>query len=195
MGKNSLSLNFSLKKILSLMALINLLSSYALAEDFLAKLTNNALSDNSQGVKKLTYDEASKVVGGYLVRDFGSGNEWYAVALYSSNELQKGGLCGLGVANCSAVSQRRLVEYSHIVGDTVGFFPVYIVKRSIQVSHLGRRYVLFNYQVGILDSKMQLYKFDSTTSSILLKNNMIMKELQNQFKANFESKLGGWSVR
>jgi len=37
-----------------------------LADDFLARATNGALSDNSVGVKKLTADEASKVVGGYL---------------------------------------------------------------------------------------------------------------------------------
>ena len=36
-----------------------LLSSLSFADDFLAKLTNGALSDNSAGVKKLTLDEAS----------------------------------------------------------------------------------------------------------------------------------------
>ena len=42
-----------------------LTASLSLADDFLARATNRALSDNSVGVKKLTADEASKVVGGY----------------------------------------------------------------------------------------------------------------------------------
>ena len=40
-----------------------LITSLSLADDFLARATNGALSDNSVGVKKLTADEASKVVG------------------------------------------------------------------------------------------------------------------------------------
>ena len=43
-----------------------LMTSLSLADDFLARATNGALSDNSVGVKKLTADEASKVVGGYV---------------------------------------------------------------------------------------------------------------------------------
>ena len=44
-----------------------LTASLSLADDFLARVTNGALSDNSVGVKKLTADEASKVVGGYKI--------------------------------------------------------------------------------------------------------------------------------
>ncbi|WP_416868246.1 bacteriocin [Helicobacter ganmani] len=184
-----------LKKILSIAVMSGLFSSGALAEDLLAKITNGALSDTSKGVRLLSAEEEKQVVGGYVVADFGSGNEWYGIALYTANELQKGGLCGLGIENCAAPSAGRLQDYAEIVNNTIGFFPVYIVRRSIKVSDLGRPYVLFNYQVGMLDTNMQLYKFGSTTSSIYLKNNLVIKELQNHFKTRFESNLGGWYAR
>lgn len=40
-----------LKKLVSSLILGSLLASSAFAEDFLAKVSNGALSDNSQGVK------------------------------------------------------------------------------------------------------------------------------------------------
>ena len=48
-----------------------LVSTLSLADDFLAKVSNGALSDNSLGVKKLTLDEASQVVGGYKLYNNG----------------------------------------------------------------------------------------------------------------------------
>ncbi|WP_416860735.1 hypothetical protein [Helicobacter ganmani] len=80
-----------LKKILSIAVMSSLFSSGALAEDLLAKITNGALSDTSKGVRLLSAEEEKQVVGGYVVADFGSGNEWYGIALYTANELQKGG--------------------------------------------------------------------------------------------------------
>ncbi|EAH8791874.1 hypothetical protein ACUWFQ_001011 [Campylobacter jejuni] len=51
-----------MKKIFALLALTSLLSNFAFAEDFLAKLTKGALSDTSPGVRELSLerDEASK---------------------------------------------------------------------------------------------------------------------------------------
>lgn len=184
-----------LKKFLSIAVMSSLFSSGALAEDLLAKLTNGAVSDTSKGVRLLSTEEEKQVVGGYVVADFGSGNEWYGIALYTANELQKGGLCGLGIENCAAPSAGRLQDYAEIVNNTIGFFPVYIVRRNIKISNLGRPYVLFNYEVGMLDRNMQLYKFGQTTSSIYLRNNLAIKEMQNHFKTRFESNLGGWYAR
>ncbi|HDZ5297233.1 TPA: hypothetical protein R4L26_001844, partial [Campylobacter coli] len=48
---------FSIKKIFALLALTSLLTSSVFAEDFLAKVSNGVLSDNSQGVKALNLDE------------------------------------------------------------------------------------------------------------------------------------------
>ena len=128
-----------------------------------------------------------------MVSDFGSGNEWYGLALYTANELQNGGLCGLGIESCAGPSQGRLRDYLYITNGSYEFFPVYIVKRNIGVSNLGQKYVYFTYSTGMLDRNMQLYKFDSATSSIHLKSNLIIKEMQNHFKTRFESNLGGLS--
>lgn len=58
-----------MKKIFALLALTSLLTSSAFAEDFLAKVSNGALSDNSQGVKTLNLDEMKEVRGGGISQD------------------------------------------------------------------------------------------------------------------------------
>ncbi|EIJ3166684.1 hypothetical protein LIW18_000046 [Campylobacter coli] len=67
------------KKLLGVTALGALLASSAFAGDFLAKVTNGALSDNSPGVKALSLDEMKKVKGGYYFKrdsafDYGAGS-------------------------------------------------------------------------------------------------------------------------
>lgn len=57
---------FSIKKIFALLALTSLLTSSVFAGDFLAKVSNGVLSDNSQGVKALNLDEMKQVKGGYV---------------------------------------------------------------------------------------------------------------------------------
>lgn len=58
-----------MKKIFALLALTSLLTSSVFAEDFLAKVSNGALSDNSQGVKALNLDEMKEVRGGGISQD------------------------------------------------------------------------------------------------------------------------------
>ena len=58
-----------MKKIFALLALTSLLTSSAFAGDFLAKVSNGALSDNSQGVKALNLDEMKQVKGGAISQD------------------------------------------------------------------------------------------------------------------------------
>lgn len=53
------------KKLASSLILGSLLASSAFAGDFLAKVSNGALSDNSQGIKALNLDEMKQVKGGY----------------------------------------------------------------------------------------------------------------------------------
>ena len=93
-----------------------LTASLSLADDFLARATNGALSDNSVGVKKLTADEASKVVGGYAVlgtngdyltiANMRSGSTSFsqigAVVIFTDFERTYGTSCGLdSVRDCS----------------------------------------------------------------------------------------------
>ncbi|HEB7535585.1 TPA: bacteriocin [Campylobacter coli] len=199
-----------LKKLSTALILGSLLVSSAFAGDFLAKVSNGALSDNSQGVKALNLDEMKQVKGGYLVSlqaesQWGVANEYYAVALYGGskeieymNNLKNGlsgpqGLCGLGQSECSNPSMSRGVAYFNVTMNELTFFPVYKVKRQVKVSDLGQPYVLFTYGTGVLDAKGQLYRFDSTTSSSHLNNNMLIKEIMNQYKSQMESALGGWT--
>ena len=54
-----------MKKLASSLILGSLLVNSAFAEDFLAKITNGALSDNSQGVKVLNLGKMKQVKGEY----------------------------------------------------------------------------------------------------------------------------------
>ena len=100
-----------LKAFFKLTLLSALLTSFSLADDFLAKLTNGALSDNLAGVKVLSEEEASQVVGGYQVKFYTlrdtnlwnvSVSEMVAVIIPDYyNEIRLGGLCGMGVSDCT----------------------------------------------------------------------------------------------
>ena len=71
-----------------------LVASVSLADDFLAKVSNGALSDNSAGVKKLTLDEASQVVGGYGILENASGQQ---VFLFKSLNSGVASLTQIGI--------------------------------------------------------------------------------------------------
>ncbi|RTI90442.1 hypothetical protein [Campylobacter jejuni] len=58
-----------LKKLVNCLILGSLFTSSAFAGDFLAKVSNGALSDNSQGVKALNLDEMKQVKGGAISQD------------------------------------------------------------------------------------------------------------------------------
>lgn len=79
------------KKLASSLILGSLLVSSAFAGDFLAKISNGALSDNSQGVKALNLDEMKQVKGGYLVGFINIGNnEIGALAITTINAHDAG---------------------------------------------------------------------------------------------------------
>ena len=200
-----------LKNLLSIIVLSALLSSSAFAEDILAKVSNGAISDNSKGVKVLSLDEMKEVKGGYQVVFLHNGTQWnsadelYAIAKYTEGELQHmvnyiqgntnalQGLCGIDQATCSNPSKNRFTAFLQVTQNSISILPVYIVKRQVKVSNLGKPYVLFTYGVGAYDTQtQQMYKFNS---SPMLNNNMIIKEMTNKYKGQMESVLGGWYAR
>ncbi|MBZ8004605.1 hypothetical protein [Campylobacter canadensis] len=69
------------KKTLKTLSLLTILSLAANANDLLAEITNNAISDNSLGVKVLNTEQMSKVRGGYIV-------SYFNTTFYSTNLLQ-----------------------------------------------------------------------------------------------------------
>ncbi|TQR53017.1 bacteriocin [Campylobacter troglodytis] len=175
-----------------------LLSSLSLADDFLAKLTNGALSDNLAGVKVLSEEEASQVVGGYYVRLFDNGSKWnapdemYAVAFYSvQNELARGGLCEINLTSCPRPSSRRLVEWRNISNDPY-HLATYIVKRHTSYSRNGR-FAYFTFGMGVLDMRSgNIYKINN---SGMLNNNMVIREISRNYKKHMEDELGGYVPR
>lgn len=119
-----------LKKLASSLILGSLLVSSAFADDFLAKISNGALSDNSQGVKALSLDEMKQVKGGYVVSlqagsQWGVANEYYAVALYSSEEFLQG-LCPLGQTTCSNHSMTMLTAFNQVVNQKYGEYGFFL---------------------------------------------------------------------
>ncbi|HEF9795758.1 TPA: hypothetical protein SB194_000858 [Campylobacter coli] len=191
-----------LKKLASSLILGSLLASSAFAGDFLAKVSNGALSDNSQGVKALNFDEMKEVKGGYLVRfKFFKDrpnliSEVYAIADFSEYELSNlnKGLCGAGEDKCQNPSRDRLFAWLQVSANSpADYRPVYKVKRQIKYSNLGQPYVLFTYGVAAYDRKNgQIYQYNS---SPMLNNNRIIREITHQYKYAIEDAMGGWNPR
>ncbi|NDJ28177.1 bacteriocin [Campylobacter sp. MIT 12-8780] len=187
------------------------LANSAFSDDFLARVSKGNLSDYSVGVKKLSLEEMKEVKGGYQVVFLHNGSQWnpadevYAIAKYTQGELQymanylqgntsaPQGLCGIDQTSCSNPSKNRFTAFLQITQKSLSMLPVYTVKRQVKVSNMGKPYVVFTYGVGAYDTQgKQMYKFNS---SLMLNNNMIIKEMANKYKEQMESALGGWYAR
>ncbi|HIC9312400.1 TPA: hypothetical protein ACW5NQ_001860 [Campylobacter coli] len=191
-----------LKKLASSLILGSLLASSAFAGDFLAKVSNGALSDNSQGVKALNLDEMKQVKGGYVVefeffkdrRNLTS--EVYAIVDFTQYELENlnKGLCGAGEDKCQNPSRDRLFAWLQVSANSpADYRPVYKVKRQIKYSNLGQPYVLFTYGVAVYNvNNGQIYQYNS---SPMLNNNRIIREFAHQYKSVIEDAMGGWNPR
>ncbi|EMB5523627.1 hypothetical protein U5701_001149 [Campylobacter coli] len=192
-----------LKKLASSLILGSLLASSAFAGDFLAKVSNGALSDNSQGVKALNFDEMKEVKGGYVFGDYkifkdrrNLTSEVYAIAeitLEERKNLDKG-LCGAGEDKCQNPSRDRLFAWLQASANSpADYRPVYKVKRQIKYSNLGQPYVLFTYGVAVYNvNNGQIYQYNS---SPMLNNNRIIREIAHQYKSVIEDAMGGWNPR
>ena len=80
-------------------------------------------------------------------------------------------------------NQRRLQDYMQAVGDPVLYSLAYTVKMNVAYSRTGR-FVYFSYGVAAYDNlKGNLYNI---TTSALLNNNSIVKELAKNYKEEME---------
>ncbi|RTI75396.1 hypothetical protein C3I11_08305 [Campylobacter jejuni] len=192
-----------LKKLASSLILGSLLASSAFAGDFLAKVSNGALSDNSQGVKALNLDEMKQVKGGYVFGDYkifkdrrNLTSEVYAIVDFTQYELENlnKGLCGAGEDKCQNPSRDRLFAWLQVSANSpADYRPVYKVKRQIKYSNLGQPYVLFTYGVGVYNVKNgQIYQYNS---SPMLNNNTIMREIAYKYQNSIQDAMGGWNPR
>ncbi|EAL1789856.1 hypothetical protein FCR45_07805, partial [Campylobacter jejuni] len=186
------------KKLASSLILGSLLASSAFAGDFLAKVSNGALSDNSQGVKALNLDEMKQVKGGYVFGDYkifkdrrNLTSEVYAIVDFTQYELENlnKGLCGAGEDKCQNPSRDRLFAWLQVSANSpADYRPVYKVKRQIKYSNLGQPYVLFTYGVGVYNVKNgQIYQYNS---SPMLNNNTIMREIAYKYQNSIQDAMG-----
>ncbi|EPF0502353.1 hypothetical protein ACSM8L_001901, partial [Campylobacter coli] len=84
-----------MKTLSNIIILSALLINFSFANDLLAKLSNGAVSDNSQGVKALNLDEMKQVKGGYVFGDYkifkdrrNLTSEVYAIVDFTQYELE-----------------------------------------------------------------------------------------------------------
>ena len=186
-----------------------ILASSAFAVDLLASVTNGKISDNSPGVKVLSPEEAKQVKGGYLERFVAlSQNEIAVIIGPESLEELYPNLTSVTTLNANTLPQSNFGKAyrSAIAGiTTVNDFSTpeaatnslaapfrqllgYSVTRNISVSK-GATYTYFTYKVITYDTNLRTYH--NITSSQLLNNNAIIKELTQKYKTTFENILGG----
>ena len=163
-------------KVLKIAMIGGILVAGANAEDFLAKVTAGALSDISSNVKKLDATNMSEVKGGLELKgpwQF-SYNESGAYAILQNNDspyIKNEYKQGLGAYNLP------------------GYHLAYTVKREIKSSRYGR-YPLFTYSAAAYNEKTKEYH--KISSSFVLNNNAVVRQLRDAFKRRMESDLGGW---
>ncbi|WP_103596376.1 hypothetical protein [Campylobacter concisus] len=163
-------------KVLKIAMIGGILVAGANAEDFLAKVTAGALSDVSSNVKKLDATNMSEVKGGLELKgpwQF-SYNESGAYAILQNNDspyIKNEYKQGLGAYNLP------------------GYHLAYTVKREIKSSRYGR-YPLFTYSAAAYNEKTKEYH--KISSSFVLNNNAVVRQLRDAFKRRMESDLGGW---
>ena len=197
------------KKLFFSAVISAILSVNAFGVDLLASVTNGKISDNSPGVKVLNPEEAKQVKGGYLERFVAlSQNEIAVIIGPESLEELYPNLTSVTTLNANTLPQSNFGKAyrSAIAGiTTVNDFSTleaatnslaapfrqllgYSVTRNIGVSK-GATYTYFTYKVITYDTNLRTYH--NITSSQLLNNNAIIKELTQKYKTTFENILGG----
>ena len=197
------------KKLFFSAVISAILASSAFGVDLLASVTNGKISDNSPGVKVLSLEEAKQVKGGYLERFVAlSQNEIAVIIGPESLEELYPNLTSVTTLNANTLPQSNFGKAyrSAIAGiTTVNDFSTpeaatnslaapfrqllgYSVTRNIGVSK-GATYTYFTYKVITYDTNLRTYH--NITSSQLLNNNAIIKELTQKYKTTFENILGG----
>ena len=197
------------KKLFFSAVISAILSVNAFGVDLLTSVTNGKISDNSPGVKVLSPEEAKQVKGGYLERFVAlSQNEIAVIIGPESLEELYPNLTSVTTLNANTLPQSNFGKAyrSAIAGiTTVNDFSTpeaatnslaapfrqllgYSVTRNIGVSR-GSTYTYFTYKVITYDTNLRTYH--NITSSQLLNNNAIIKELTQKYKTTFENILGG----
>ena len=183
-----------------------LTASLSLADDFLARVTNGALSDNSVGVKKLTADEASKVVGGYAV--LGTNGDYLTIAnmrsgstsfsqigvvvMFSPFELENKTSCGLNdMRTCSGNvryyhAQSAYREVASIADQTKGEYLTITASKTTVSGIFGvpqHKFATSAIVIGVYGDKV--YK---------LRNASMNGRIATEVKRAYENTLNGYLI-
>ena len=198
-----------MKKLLFSSLLVTSLVSSLFGADLLASITNGKISDNSPGVKVLSLEEAKQVKGGYLERFIAlSQNEIAVIIGPESLEELYPNLASVITLNANTLPQSNFGKaYRNAIAGitTVNDFSSpeaatnslaapfrqflgYSVTRNIGFNKSGA-YTYFTHKVITYDTNLRTYH--NITSSQLLNNNAIIKELARKYKSTFENILGG----
>ncbi|WHN17515.1 hypothetical protein QMK15_10010 (plasmid) [Campylobacter jejuni] len=168
-----------LKKLTSSLILGSLLVSSAFAGDFLAKVSNGALSDNSQGVKALNLDEMKQVKGGAFRSEY---------VCYTS---QCYGFADNQTITGTHVKDWRAVTLEAVNPSQSSLFVGFMSQNNWAINGSGQRYNYFTYAAVMLDGiSGQIYK----QSSFVLNNNGIVRELSYRYKDQFDKHFGGLQI-
>ncbi|QWU79973.1 hypothetical protein CNZW441b_0655 [Campylobacter novaezeelandiae] len=152
-----------LKKLASSLILGSLLVSSAFADDFLAKISNDALSDNSQGVKALSLDEMKQIVGGAFYHRISKLDKYgYKVWLASDSMYITTDANGNLKSNSGTDSVRKKIGYQGngivILGvkdkNNNPMFVLYDTKRQLkpQLIKNNNSYIQNEYRTFLINS-------------------------------------------
>ncbi|OUT12608.1 bacteriocin-type signal sequence domain-containing protein [Campylobacter concisus] len=203
-----------MKNIFKVALLGGLLVASSNAKDLLNFATNGTA--NKSEVKILTDNEMKDAKGGYITSGIiNIGNKAIVIALPDfNNEIMlrqdengrlvqlEPGLCSIGKTECyynkntqSHLQQNknRMQEYANAFLNTYNYRYhglVYTVTREIKTSDRGVRYPLFTY--GVEAYNRLTGTFHKINSSAVLNNNMIIRELRDNYKVQMENGLGVW---
>ncbi|WP_096014855.1 bacteriocin [Campylobacter lanienae] len=199
------------------MFLATLLAINIKASDILSIATNGMFNSNSFGVKTLNTKEMQEIKGGYQTYEMILSNNELAViavpiwnrelpisisdttiGLMSDEQLRLyAGICGLNQVSCNTSSydaKHRLNQLLSVIGtNPYQNMLGYTVKRNIGYNNNGR-YVYFSYGAAQFYAPQGVPNgsYYRINSSEILNNNMIIKELRDNFKTKFERLLNGY---
>ena len=169
-----------MKKIFALA--LFLLVNFAFAEDFLAKVSKGALSDTNPGVKKLSLEEMKEVKGG-----------WYPVSTRCVGNVCLAIANQVGGALAGRLTQAELAAWRTVTLEqdpTSKYYLGFLAQNNWSVSSLGRPYNYFTYTAVMLDPSGQIHQL----SNQVLNNNLIIRQLSNQYKDQFDNYFGGLQI-
>lgn len=167
--------------------------SSSIAEDFLAKVTNGALSDTSEGVKLLSLEGQKKVVGGYGLMQNDSGQNVFELmrsSLSGTTITQIGvvvGLtdyerdnkvaCGFGGVTCSEsyVNKQSYNDLMLIANPNLNEYLAVTATKTTTIGTFGvpkNQFTNGALIVGLNNSNGTIYKIRNVTS-----NNSIASEV------------------